>query len=103
MYKRQATAAAVFNFAFVVLDSCSNFVRLQDWTFVCPTEIIAFSDRHSEFEALGAQVKMQTQTRGDCRQTPPKPAWLAVAFLCDLWPSLAQGQQGTERVSVFPL
>lgn len=28
----------------------------QDWTFVCPTEIIAFSDRHSEFEALGAQV-----------------------------------------------
>eukprot|EP00904_Undaria_pinnatifida_P009004 jgi/Undpi1/5233/HiC_scaffold_2.g00514.m1 len=28
----------------------------KDWTFVCPTEIIAFSDRHSEFEALGAQV-----------------------------------------------
>ncbi|CAM9827502.1 unnamed protein product [Scytosiphon promiscuus] len=28
----------------------------KDWTFVCPTEIIAFSDRHAEFEALGAQV-----------------------------------------------
>lgn len=27
-----------------------------DFTFVCPTEIIAFSDRHSEFEALNAQV-----------------------------------------------
>lgn len=28
----------------------------KDWTFVCPTEIIAFSDRHAEFEALNAQV-----------------------------------------------
>lgn len=28
----------------------------MDFTFVCPTEIIAFSDRHSEFEALNAQV-----------------------------------------------
>ncbi|CAM9759091.1 unnamed protein product [Ascophyllum nodosum] len=28
----------------------------KDWTFVCPTEIIAFSDRHHEFEAIGAQV-----------------------------------------------
>jgi len=27
-----------------------------DWTFVCPTEIIAFSDRAKEFEAIGAQV-----------------------------------------------
>jgi len=27
-----------------------------DFTFVCPTEIIAFSDRHAEFTALGAQV-----------------------------------------------
>lgn len=27
-----------------------------DFTFVCPTEIIAFSDRASEFEALGVQV-----------------------------------------------
>ena len=27
-----------------------------DFTFVCPTEIIAFSERHSEFAALKAQV-----------------------------------------------
>lgn len=27
-----------------------------DFTFVCPTEIIAFSDRHAEFEKIGAQV-----------------------------------------------
>ncbi len=27
-----------------------------DFTFVCPTEIIAFSDRAADFEALGAQV-----------------------------------------------
>jgi len=27
-----------------------------DFTFVCPTEIIAFSDRVEEFEALGVQV-----------------------------------------------
>jgi peroxiredoxin (alkyl hydroperoxide reductase subunit C) len=27
-----------------------------DFTFVCPTEIIAFSDRHEEFKSLNAQV-----------------------------------------------
>lgn len=27
-----------------------------DFTFVCPTEIISFSDRASEFEAIGAKV-----------------------------------------------
>ena len=27
-----------------------------DFTFVCPTEIIAFSDRAGEFEALGVQI-----------------------------------------------
>ena len=27
-----------------------------DFTFVCPTEIIAFSDRAKEFEALGVQI-----------------------------------------------
>jgi alkyl hydroperoxide reductase subunit AhpC len=27
-----------------------------DFTFVCPTEIIAFSERNADFEALGAQV-----------------------------------------------
>lgn len=28
----------------------------KDFTFVCPTEIIAFSDRAKEFEALNCQV-----------------------------------------------
>ena len=27
-----------------------------DWTFVCPTEIIAFSDKAAEFRKLGAEV-----------------------------------------------
>src|SRR5689334_24669985 len=27
-----------------------------DFTFVCPTEITAFSDRHDEFKKLGAEV-----------------------------------------------
>ncbi|MCP9828863.1 peroxiredoxin [Synechococcus sp. L2F] len=27
-----------------------------DFTFVCPTEVTAFSDRHAEFAALGAEV-----------------------------------------------
>lgn len=26
------------------------------WTFVCPTEIIAFSDKASEFKARGAEI-----------------------------------------------
>ena len=37
-----------------------NYVMLFFWpldfTFVCPTEIIAFSDRAAEFSALGAQI-----------------------------------------------
>lgn len=28
----------------------------KDFTFVCPTEIIAFSDRAKEFQGLNAQV-----------------------------------------------
>ncbi|CCW63716.1 unnamed protein product [Phytomonas sp. EM1] len=28
----------------------------MDFTFVCPTEIIAFSDRHAEFEKINTQV-----------------------------------------------
>lgn len=28
----------------------------MDFTFVCPTEIIAFSDRHAEFEKMNTQV-----------------------------------------------
>ena len=27
-----------------------------DFTFVCPTEITAFSDKHAEFEKLNAEV-----------------------------------------------
>lgn len=27
-----------------------------DFTFVCPTEVIAFSDRNSDFESLGVQI-----------------------------------------------
>eukprot|EP01023_Acetabularia_acetabulum_P062322 TRINITY_DN765_c1_g1_i3.p1 TRINITY_DN765_c1_g1~~TRINITY_DN765_c1_g1_i3.p1 ORF type:complete len:373 (-),score=83.07 TRINITY_DN765_c1_g1_i3:268-1386(-) len=32
------------------------FFYPKDFTFVCPTEIIAFSDRAKEFEALGCQL-----------------------------------------------
>ena len=28
----------------------------KDFTFVCPTEIIAFSDRSDEFRAIGCEV-----------------------------------------------
>ena len=31
-----------------------------DFTFVCPTEIIAFSDRIAEFEAIGVKVRELT-------------------------------------------
>ena len=27
-----------------------------DWTFVCPTEIIAFSEKQAEFRKLGAEI-----------------------------------------------
>ncbi|KDD72450.1 hypothetical protein H632_c3328p0 [Helicosporidium sp. ATCC 50920] len=30
----------------------------KDFTFVCPTEIIAFSDRAKEFEALNCQARV---------------------------------------------
>jgi hypothetical protein len=29
---------------------------VQDFTFVCPTEITAFSDRHGEFKSLNTEV-----------------------------------------------
>jgi alkyl hydroperoxide reductase subunit AhpC len=32
---------------------------LQDFTFVCPTEITAFSDRIAEFKAINAEVCMR--------------------------------------------
>ena len=28
-----------------------------DFTFVCPTEITAFSDRHGEFEKINTEVR----------------------------------------------
>jgi alkyl hydroperoxide reductase subunit AhpC len=41
-------------------DYKGNYVLLFFWpldfTFVCPTEIIAFSDRHEEFSRLGVQI-----------------------------------------------
>ena len=40
-----------FNGKYVVL-----FFYPLDFTFVCPTEIVEFSNRHDEFEAIGAQV-----------------------------------------------
>ena len=33
---------------------------LKDFTFVCPTEIIAFSDRVKEFEKLGRGLRSST-------------------------------------------
>jgi alkyl hydroperoxide reductase subunit AhpC len=57
------TAQAVVNGEFVstkLSDYKGKYVVLffypLDWTFVCPTEIIAFSERISEFEELDVQV-----------------------------------------------
>mmetsp|Transcript_3167 Transcript_3167/g.5431 ORF Transcript_3167/g.5431 Transcript_3167/m.5431 type:complete len:391 (+) Transcript_3167:51-1223(+) len=57
------TAAAVIDGEFTQVslsDYKGKFVVLffypKDFTFVCPTEIIAFSDRAKEFEKLGAQL-----------------------------------------------
>jgi alkyl hydroperoxide reductase subunit AhpC len=56
-------ADAVFNNEFkqVSLDDYKGkwlvlFFYPLDWTFVCPTEIIAFSDRIADFKAIGAEV-----------------------------------------------
>eukprot|EP00611_Tribonema_gayanum_P019207 TRINITY_DN3272_c0_g1_i1.p2 TRINITY_DN3272_c0_g1~~TRINITY_DN3272_c0_g1_i1.p2 ORF type:complete len:391 (-),score=159.30 TRINITY_DN3272_c0_g1_i1:801-1949(-) len=38
----------------------------KDFTFVCPTEIIAFSDRHDEFEKLNAQVLAISTDTEEC-------------------------------------
>lgn len=61
------TAKAVVGQEFVDYTLSSNWTGKQprhtllffyplDFTFVCPTEIIAFSDRIAEFKALGVQV-----------------------------------------------
>ena len=33
-----------------------------DFTFVCPTEITAFSDRHGDFEKVNAEVGLNCST-----------------------------------------
>lgn len=56
------TATAVVNRQFkqIKLSSYRKYIVLffypLDFTFVCPTEIIAFSDRHAEFQALNADI-----------------------------------------------
>jgi alkyl hydroperoxide reductase subunit AhpC len=57
------TATAVINKQFVQMsqkDFLGKWLVLffypMDFTFVCPSEIIAFSERSSEFEKLGAKV-----------------------------------------------
>ncbi len=55
-----ATAVIDRQFKQVKLSSYHRYVVLffypLDFTFVCPTEIIAFSDRHAEFQALNTDV-----------------------------------------------
>ncbi len=57
------TATAVFEHEFKTIklsDYRSQYVVLffypLDFTFVCPTEIIAFSDRHEEFTQLNTEI-----------------------------------------------
>ncbi|MGI0479634.1 peroxiredoxin [Geminocystis sp. CENA526] len=57
------TATAVIDQDFKVVklsDYLGKYVVLffypLDFTFVCPTEIIAFSDRHEEFQALDTEI-----------------------------------------------
>ncbi|MBD2101709.1 peroxiredoxin [Leptolyngbya sp. FACHB-261] len=57
----EATAVVDEEFQTVKLSSYRGqyvvlFFYPLDFTFVCPTEIIAFSDRHDEFKALGTEV-----------------------------------------------
>ena len=49
-----------------------------DFTFVCPTEIIAFSDRMKDFEELGVQVRHKQTTH---KITPTGPR---VLYVCTL-------------------
>jgi peroxiredoxin 2/4 len=55
-----ATAVVDRQFQKVKLSSYRKYVVLLfyplDFTFVCPTEIIAFSDRHAEFQALNTEI-----------------------------------------------
>jgi peroxiredoxin 2/4 len=55
-----ATAVVGQQFKQIELSSYRQYVVLffypLDFTFVCPTEIIAFSDRYAEFEALNTEI-----------------------------------------------
>ncbi len=55
-----ATAVVGQQFKQIKLSSYRQYVVLffypLDFTFVCPTEIIAFSDRYAEFEALNTEI-----------------------------------------------
>jgi peroxiredoxin 2/4 len=55
-----ATAVVGQEFKQIKLSSYRKYVVLffypLDFTFVCPTEIIAFSDRYAEFQALNTEI-----------------------------------------------
>ncbi len=55
-----ATGVVDRQFQKIQLSRCRKYVVLffypLDFTFVCPTEIIAFSDRYAEFEALNTEI-----------------------------------------------
>jgi peroxiredoxin 2/4 len=55
-----ATAVVGQQFKQIKLSSYRQYVVLffypLDFTFVCPTEIIAFSDRYAEFQALNTEI-----------------------------------------------
>jgi peroxiredoxin 2/4 len=55
-----ATAVVGQQFKQLKLSNYRQYVVLffypLDFTFVCPTEIIAFSDRHAEFKALNTEI-----------------------------------------------
>jgi peroxiredoxin 2/4 len=55
-----ATAVVNGQFQQVKLSSYRKYIVLffypLDFTFVCPTEIIAFSDRYAEFQALNTEI-----------------------------------------------
>jgi len=65
------TATAVINQEFKTLklsDYLGQYVVLffypLDFTFVCPTEIIAFSHRHEEFKALDTEIIQTDRKQG---------------------------------------
>lgn len=55
----------------------------KDFTFVCPTEIIAFSDRAKEFEKLNCQVGM-VERMGIDTGLPSCHCCSCLAFICYL-------------------